>query len=400
MSEDPPVGPEGDEPPSSSEKQRNIGRKRLRDLAPNQLTRLQDINISAAEQMRNAIQGPAQRVFNAMGGLRANDIRRVQQTLYPLGRLHQSVGSIAHHLSTSPLREIMDAQAFRHRELVRSIVPKWDHSIVGSAFAESLRSVQSLGIFRTASVLNEFGTVSQPLFRIRSLLQSFHPSLSSLTQLSDFWSNYPAHVKENLLALATAGWYLDPEMSIADIVHFKEDLETGTVEELNEEMAQHFRDSLDRIEESLCDDHPKRAHLISEAFAAHRDGKYGLSITALFAQADGICHDLTGYQIFTKTGISRFVKRIKPEALELAYLEPLLRTIPITESSQQRRARIPQLNRHAVMHGESVDFATEENGLKAISFINFVSHALLMAISRQQKAIDLLGQQDQVEDTQ
>lgn len=340
---------------------------------------------SAAEEMRRVMGGSiGEQLQNIVRGSIGEQMRQIEQAIHPINTIQDAIGHLARSAAETPMRRFLDEQASRHRQMMELLHPKWDQTLVGSALSDSFRAIQALNSFPQAEALRTRNAIVQQFDTVANLFEALRPKLPSFDQLSEFWLRYPARVKENLVALASAGWYLDPEMSIADIIHFKEDLENRTVEEVNDELVQHFRSSLDRIEASLCDDHPTRAPLIKEAFAAHREGRYSLSIPALFAQADGICLDMTGYQIFTGKGLVRFAKRIDPETLERAYLEPLLRDTPITESSRQRRANIPQLNRHAVMHGESTDFPSEENGLKAISFIHFVSHVLGMAIALKQ----------------
>ena len=379
--------------PQTDEPRKVVKRPAIDSLAQFQASELYKNQFSVAEQMRKFVAGTAaEQMRKAMGGSIAEQmqsivrnslgeqIRQIEHSIRPLNTLRDTIGHLARRAVESPILQFLDDQASRHRQMMELLRPTWDQTLIGSALSDSVRAVQSLNAFHQVEAVHAQNAIRQ-MSSVVHLVESLRPKLPSFDQLSEFWLKYPARVKENLLALATAGWYLDPEMSITDVVHFKEDLENGTIEEVNDELVEHFRCSLERIEASLCEDHPNRAHLIKEAFEAHRDGKYSLSIPALFAQADGICLDLTGYQIFTGSGLSRFAKRIDPEALERAYLEPLLRTTPITESSRQRRAKIPQLNRHAVMHGESTDFQSEANGLKAVSFIHFVSHVLGMAVA-------------------
>lgn len=325
----------------------------------------------------------AEQIRKAMGGSLAEQMRQAEQSLRPLNHAQDIIGRLTRDAMESPVRRFLAQQDSLHRQMTALLRPKWNHTLVGNAFADSLRTIQSFGATYHADFLASQNAFRQELNSFNRLTEILRSTPPWAREVSDSLLKYPARVRENLVALAIAGWYLDPEMAVSDIVHFKEDLENDTAEEVNNDMVLYFQSSLERIEETLCSDHPARAHLIREAFAAHRNGKYSLSIPALFAQADGICYDLTGCQIFTKNGISRFAKRIAPEAIERAYLEPLLRDIPIAESSQQRRAKVSQLNRHAVMHGESTNFSTEENGLKAVSFVNFVSHVLGMVVSKQ-----------------
>lgn len=380
--------------PPSDKPRKTVKRPALGALAQFQASELYKSQFSATEQMRKIMGGSvAEQMRKAMGGtiaeqmqdimrgLSNEQLRQVEQAIRPLNSLQDTVGQLARTAVDSPMQRFLDEQASRHRQMLETLSPKWSQTLIGHAFTGSLSAIQSFQSIHQAEILRTQNAIRQQFSSVATLFESLRTKLPSAQELSEFWARYPARVKENLVALAEAGWYLDPEMDMHDIVHFKEDLENGTVKEVNDELAFHFLSSLDRIEEALCADHPARAHLIKEAFAAHREGRYSLSIPALFAQADGICYDLTGSHYFTGKGINRLAKRLDPETLERAYLEPLLRTIPIADSSRQRRAKIPQLNRHAVMHGESTDFASEQNGLKAISFVNFVSHVLGMAIA-------------------
>ncbi|MEB1490059.1 hypothetical protein VDR04_18790 [Xanthomonas campestris pv. campestris] len=337
---------------------------------------------SAAEQMGKLVGASAteqmRKIINVSLG---QQMRQIQEALSPLHSIQSTIGQLARTTVESPMQRFFDEQASRRRQMMEALSPKWHQTMIGSAFASGLAINQSFqGIYGT-KLLEIQNAIHRHLKSFNTLVDALRSKLPSANQLYEFWLKYPTRVKVNLTALAEAGWYLDPEMELTDIIQFKERLENGTIQEVDADLTLYFISSLKRIEEALCIDHPARAHLIKEAFAAHREGKYSLSIPALFAQADGICHDLTGYQIFSGKGISHLARRIDPETLERAYLEPLLRNIPITNSSRQGRTKIPQLNRHAVMHGESTDFPSEQNGLKAISFVNFVSHVLNLAVS-------------------
>ena len=44
---------------------------------------------------------------------------------------------------------------------------------------------------------------------------------------------------------------------------------------------------------------------------------------------------------------------------------------PLALSQTKRTVGFSELNRHQVLHGESTTYGTEENSLKAMSFLNF-----------------------------
>jgi hypothetical protein len=288
---------------------------------------------------------------------------------------------------TAKLQSLAD----QHSQDMAALVGRSLHfHVVGSALSETMRLASVSAAF-TAS--EAFHRQLDAVGRIqRELNDAWETARGQVWRYAELFKDLPERVKENLVALAEAGWYLDSEMPISELIYFKEELKTGNPHEINAGLADYFRSGLDRIEATLINRHPTRSQLIQDAFSAHREDKWNLSIPALFIQADGICFDLTKQQLFTKRGLRTFVRRLDPETIERAYLEPLLRNIPITASVEVRKRSSPDLNRHAVLHGESTDFGTEVNGLKAISFLNFVSHVLLRAseviAARSQKRIE------------
>jgi hypothetical protein len=56
-----------------------------------------------------------------------------------------------------------------------------------------------------------------------------------------------------------------------------------------------------------------------------------------------------------------------------AILSPLAETLPINASENERPRNFNGLNRHMVLHGESLDYGSKVNSLKAISLVNYVS---------------------------
>lgn len=197
-----------------------------------------------------------------------------------------------------------------------------------------------------------------------------------LRAAQEAYAQLPRKTKEGLLALADANWYLDSEMPITLMWSLKDEIANRPIDVVDEKMAIYFRPELDRIEGDLIQRHPTRAEFISMAFTAHREGKYILSIPALLAQAEGISLDLTKRTLYDG-GVSGFLAGAKLDSLEEAYRYPLRHNkSPMVGSTQKRKERPGDLNRHAVLHGESIDYGTEINGLKAISWFNYVSYVL------------------------
>jgi hypothetical protein len=293
------------------------------------------------------------------------------------------------------------AEASRMPNLIRSVLGPMQHASELSQVFDRIRPAheimrqraisnthenvisEAMRLMKASSLLAVHSTVQNSIGSIGSVIARLDPIGSHLREILSSSSAYferlrtlPQRLKVNLASLAEAGWYLDAEMPISDVLEFSEELLTNTAEEIDGELAAYFRDALDRIERDLVDRHPHRARLISEAFTAHRHGDlYGLAIQGFLSQADGVCFDRTNKQLFTKSGPQSLAGKVDPDTLDRIYLDLLGSSMPLTAGATRRKDSGAKLNRHTVMHGESTDYGTEVNSLKAISFLNFVSHA-------------------------
>ncbi|MCC8363609.1 hypothetical protein LK996_11070 [Lysobacter sp. A6] len=201
---------------------------------------------------------------------------------------------------------------------------------------------------------------------LRSHMEPIYRSIQSV--LDDL----PAEIREGLRLLAEAGWYFDAEMPARALMH----LSRRADDSVGVYMASYFREAAPRIRGELLERHRARVSALKAAFDAHFRGEYFLSIPVFLAQADGISFDATGRNVF-RSGVGPQVASAKLSAIEAAYWTPLtLQKIPLTEAKAWRRLNPAELNRHAVMHGESLAYGTEENSLKAISWLNYVSYML------------------------
>ena len=72
------------------------------------------------------------------------------------------------------------------------------------------------------------------------------------------------------------------------------------------------------------------------------------------------------------------MEQIAADTYGAALLSPLAETLPIGASEYERPTGFDELNRHMVLHGESLDYGTKINSLKAISLINYVAHVLTL----------------------
>lgn len=211
----------------------------------------------------------------------------------------------------------------------------------------------------------------------KSMLATISPAFEELQQS---FRELPSRTQEALLLLGEHGWYLDLEMPLPGLWELKKALSDGSIDEAENELAGYFEGRVEEIEESVTQKFPRRAHLIKAAFKAHRSQEYDLSIPVLLAQADGICKEVVNQYLFIKQNkkpsTAIFVEQIATDTFRAALLSPLSRTLPINASKHERSAGVNALNRHAVLHGESLDYGNRINSLKAISLVNYVSQVL------------------------
>ena len=195
--------------------------------------------------------------------------------------------------------------------------------------------------------------------------------MATLQKVIRWLQEQPARDKESLTKLARRGWFLSPHMPVAAIPQLGKAAES-MLNEVDEAVGQYFRRHLDDIEADLIATYPHRTQLLQEAFWAHRECKYSLSIKAFLEQADGIFYDGFGKPFFTKWGpgaVSQYSSRVTGRFLQ-AVLHPLTGSAPLWEDSRSRDNPFEGLNRHEVMHGMKVDYNTELNSLKAVSLLD------------------------------
>lgn len=222
---------------------------------------------------------------------------------------------------------------------------------------------------------------------VRDFVSKLKPMLSALGSAAIFLGNVmlriPPELRSSVVVLANRGWFFDPNMPLSEMWRAKRMIDSGKPEEADALMAAHFETRFDAIEAELVATLPHRASKFKSGFAAHRRGEYDLSILAFMSQADGVCAELRGGHFFLTDRATRL-----PEAAayavgiaenfvdELAHLA-LIERLPIREQMRKRLANgSTGLNRHAVMHGESLDYDTRENSLRSLSLLNYVALGL------------------------
>lgn len=227
-------------------------------------------------------------------------------------------------------------------------------------------------------VLPDLTSLTKRALEVKKSIEGFISP--AFEQLQRSFREIPPRTQEALLLLGRHGWYLDLEMPLPGLWELKKALAEGNVVEAEDALVEYFEGRMDEIEKSVIERFPKRQKLIRAAFDAHRRQEYELSIPVLLAQTDGICKEVFSEYLFIKHNrkprTAIYVEQLASDTYRAALLSPLAQTLPIGASEHERNEGFSELNRHMVLHGESLDYGSKINSLKAISLINYVAHVL------------------------
>jgi hypothetical protein len=216
---------------------------------------------------------------------------------------------------------------------------------------------------------------------IESITEAFGASLKTGFEAfneSNRLMKYPIGI------LAENGWYLSLDMALADTVEVAKLFSEGHVKAANQRMVDFYNKNQSSVEETIRKHFPLRKKIIKAAFEAHRKRNYELSIPAMLTQADGICNDLVGTHLFRKRKGSpatlQFANQFATDVLLSSLLEPLRREGQIRVDTRRLKTTSGVLNRHGILHGLIVDYASEENSFKVISLLSYLSDIVRDAV--------------------
>ena len=195
--------------------------------------------------------------------------------------------------------------------------------------------------------------------------------MATLRRLIRWLEEQPARDRVWLTKLARRGWFLSPNMPVAAIPKLGRAAESMP-NEVDEAVGGYFRRHLNSIEEVLIKSYPHRSHLFREAFWAHRECKYAVSIPVFLAQADGIFYEKFEKHLFSRKGPGavRTYSSMVSGRFFRAVLHPLTGPAPLWNDSRSLGTTFEGLNRHEVVHGMKLDYNTELNSLKTISLLD------------------------------
>ena len=211
----------------------------------------------------------------------------------------------------------------------------------------------------------------QPLVGIQSWRRRQRFPMATLLGLHRWLEEQPLRDRESLARLARMGWFLGPDMPVAAILRLGNAVEF-TPSEVDIVFGQYIRRHLDDIESRLTGSYPDRTDLFREAFGAHRDCRYSLSIRAFLCEGDGIFHKKFRTSLFRRgrtDAVSAFSSEVMGRFFQ-AVLHPFEEDVDLWTDTDKLDDAFDGLNRHQVIHGTKKDYNTELNSLKAISLLD------------------------------
>jgi hypothetical protein len=211
---------------------------------------------------------------------------------------------------------------------------------------------------------------------------AFQEQLASIAEeFARSLERFPEPTRDALRTLAQNGWYLDPYFPIEALFECERLFASGEAERAHSALSEWFDSRSAEIETTLCDQSPARARLLHKAFEAHQRGDFAVAIPVFLAQADGLCKEIMGVQLYkrSKKGVPVLASKLLPanmSPLLSSIVAPLVEPMPISAGPKERVSLPDALNRHAVLHGECLDYDTHLNSCRAVSLLVYVSWIL------------------------
>lgn len=234
----------------------------------------------------------------------------------------------------------------------------------------------------TSPIYKLIDAIAQCDTRMSPMLEAARQMSSAIERaqavLADWHAKMPVRAVTHQ-ELVKLNWYVSDVVSIRGIKSALDFLQGKSDEEREQYMLAWAGEHFNLACEEMIAAAPARAHIIQQAIDAHSRGAFYLSVPVFFSQADGLIAD-ANYSIFHRSKpLYETARKLKAEIdacdqpeLDLIFLAPLSEAekLPIS-LSENKRSDDSSLNRHAILHGESLDYGTESNSFKAFYFMAY-----------------------------
>jgi hypothetical protein len=203
---------------------------------------------------------------------------------------------------------------------------------------------------------------------------------TNIASIGDAFTKAIAQIENNTRVtvsnLAEKGWYCDLGKTRTQFFDFLSKVVTDDDVISEENIIKYYRENLDQIKANLMALYPHRKKFIEKGFQSHNDSDFISSIPIFLMFTDGIS--------FEKIEVSVFASKEKQLRIKTGYTNNLdineiqrATLLAITEywtvNAREDGEHDSEINRHRILHGKSLDYDTEINSLKMISFANYVA---------------------------
>ena len=236
----------------------------------------------------------------------------------------------------------------------------------------------------------DFQKKMQPIIDIQKRMQPFiEMHMEAQKKLNAFFDAY-LRLADGIEVLPKDGWYLGFEFiyEYLGVDYLNEIVCNWNIDETKNNFRNKveliFEKRIDEIQESLVTSFAKRRKIIEVIFQLHKDGNYIASIPVALAQLDGICKEIfiddknkkIGFFDKNKKDFKHKLPQLKKVAnnnfLLFLYNQLSLNNLDEFIVLKYGNSEMEKLNRHTILHGESVEYGTKENSLKAILLLYFI----------------------------
>ncbi|MBN2747336.1 MAG: hypothetical protein JXR34_11475 [Bacteroidales bacterium] len=219
---------------------------------------------------------------------------------------------------------------------------------------------------------------------INQIHEALHKVSQALVEIGKYIANamkpYVSFIKERKIQnLTKDGWYLSVKFldtfgTIADSIYIGNNWEDEKVKLLFYNRVLEFIDEYAlQIKAKMDNNYPERSQISNELFGQFINRNNYSFITLCLSQINGISKKEIGIDFFSSSNSEQSIGKSTEANSMFELIKLQIQTGDRNHLELLRKDYIGDgLNRHAIMHGESLNYGSEENAIKALLLLDFV----------------------------
>lgn len=202
------------------------------------------------------------------------------------------------------------------------------------------------------------------------MIPAINEALEKITTIFErLKKEYPIEMemmfKDHDQLFAEHGWYIYDGTTLEEVLIILKLFNEKNNNEAEEKIIALFEANFDKIESDLTKLNNESSHIIEEAIHCHKIRLYYASTILLISLSDG----LTNGKLFT----SSYIQKIKKKNTSHFLLDIFNESNPVNKQYIPNKSSNSELMRHGIMHGNSINYGSKINSLKALSLYYFIS---------------------------